>query len=212
MSRLRAQAIAISAFCLCCWLTSAHSDGQLARTIIGDFTANGASIADIADRLAQDRIPVGVEVVKGPDGPPIEINLKNATVAEVLDAAIHVDPRYEWREAQGVINLLPRVNPDPVFQAPVSHFEAANETAGEMIYQLINTPETRKYLDSQNVQAGTWFTGSASAPQSRGYLSVTNVTLRQVLNEILIKTRSVYWCGFYYGERNGKRSLWFQVW
>jgi hypothetical protein len=216
MSRLRgAQAIAISAFCLCCRLTSAHSDGQLAQTLIGDFTETRLSVIDVAARLTQGRIPVGVEAVNGPEGHAVDLALKRATVADVLNAAIRADPRYQWKEDEGVINLLPKQDGDPVFGVVIDHFEATNEMSVQMINQLLSIPKVKKYLDDRKVQAGTLTVGRLATPGHRTQIVnsvvIENERLRQALNDVLVKTGSVYWSAGR-DEREGKKYLWFQVW
>jgi hypothetical protein len=217
MSRLRgAQAIAISSFCLCCWLTSAHSDGQLARTIIGDFTETRLSVIDVAARLTRSRIPVGVEAVNGPEGHAVDLALKDATVADVLNAAVRADPRYQWKEDEGVINLFPKEDGDPVFGVVIDHFEARNEMAVQMINQLLSVPKVKKYLDDRKVRAGILTSGPflvtpGHRTQIVNFVAIENETLRQALNHVLVKTQSVYWSAGR-DDHDGKKYLWFQVW
>lgn len=190
---------------------------SLAQTIIGDFKGTRRSVVDVAAQLSASRIPVGVEAVKVSEGFPINFDLKNATVADVLNAAVRADPRYRWTESDGVINLLPKNDANSVFNITVEHFEAINEMPAQIIHQLVRTRKVKKYLDDRDVQAGTLTAGSflstpgAPAAAVRNSVVVDNETLRQALNEVLIKTGSVYWCGFY-DQPNGKKYLYFNVW
>jgi hypothetical protein len=215
MSLSRVQQIVISccAFCLC--IAQARAADSLAQTIIGDFTGSQRSVIDVAARLSASKIPVGVEAVGGPDGPPINFDLKNATVADVLNVAVRADPRYRWTESEGVINLLPKQDANSVFNVTVEHFEAINEMPSQIIDQLVSTRKVKKYLDDRNVQAGTLTVGHLVEPGHRAEIVnsvvIDNETLRQALNRVLVGTGSFYWCGFY-DEQNGKQVLLFQVW
>jgi hypothetical protein len=213
----RVQQIVISAWFVSCSVTQLPAADSIAQTVVGDFTGAKLSVEDVAVWLSARRIPVGVEAVNGPEGPSINFHLKNATVADVLNASIRADPRYQWEESDGVINLLPKDDANSVFDITVEHFEAINEMPAQIINQLVRTRKVKKYLDDRDVQAGTLTAGSflstpgAPAAVVRHSVVVDNETLRQALNEVLIKTRSVYWCGFY-DQPNGKKYLYFNVW
>ena len=183
---------------------------SVAQTIIGDFAETRASVVDVAVRLSRPGIPVGVEAVNGAER-AVDLDLKGATVADVLNAATLADPRYQWREVDGVTNLFPAKGADPIFDITINSFEAQNETTIQMINQLLNTPEVKGYLAHTNIQANTLIAGSVSIPPPRGYLSINNEKLRQALNGVLVKTRSVYWSASH-DQQNGKKYLCFQAW
>jgi hypothetical protein len=191
-SHVRQIVIGVCAF-YCC-VAQARATESLAQTIIGDFTGTKGSVVDVAAQLSGSKIPIGVEAVNGPEGPPINFDLKNATVADVLNAAVRADPRYRWTESDGVINLLPKNDANSVFDITVEHFEAINEMPAQIINQLVRTRKVKKYLDDRDVQAGTLTAGSflstpgAPAAVVRNSVVVDNETLRQALNEVLIKT------------------------
>jgi hypothetical protein len=211
MSRSRVRQIVISGCAFCCCIVQARAADLLAQTIIGDFTGAKRSVVDVAAQLSASKIPVGIEAVNGPEGPPINFDLKNATVADVLNAAVRADPRYQWKESDGVINLLPKTDASPVFDIKIDHFEAKDETADQMIDRLLDTPAVSAYLAPKKITASTWTTGSLAEKPIYASIAVDNETLRQALNDVLVKTRSTYWSGFY-DQQNGKKYLWFQVW
>ena len=213
----RVRRIVINSCALCCCIAHAHAADSLAQTMIGDFAGAKLSVVEVAARLAQSHVPVGVEAINGPEPSPFDLDLKNATAGDVLKATVYADPRYKWKESNGVINLLPKKHRDPVFGIVIHHFEAINEMPEQMITQLLSAPEVKKYLDHRKVQAGVLTAGSflftPGAPPKiiRNSLVVENETLRHALNDALLKTGSFYWCGFF-DEQNHKKVLLFQVW
>jgi hypothetical protein len=81
---------------------------------------NGMSVP--LRRLANaSHVPIGFEQVseaisqKNTSRPePIRIAFQNGTLTQVLDAIVAAESRYMWRETDGVINVLPRENVDPL--------------------------------------------------------------------------------------------------
>jgi hypothetical protein len=211
MSLSNALLIATSAWLISSSAGEAFGADPLAQTFIGDFTEAKLSVVDVAVRLSQSRIPVGVEIVNGPEGSSVDLALKGATVGDVLNAAVRADARYQWEESDGVINLLPKQGGDPVFDIVIHRLEATNQPAVGIIPLLLNTSEVKTYLDNRRVQASMLIAGSFQAPPARGTLLVSDETLRHALNQVLIKTRSVYWSAGR-DERDGKKYLWFQAW
>ena len=70
------------------------------------LVVNGPSaVRDLANAT---RVPMGIEFL-GPGNPPrsAEIPATGRTLREVLDAMVAIDPRYEWREMDGVIVIRP---------------------------------------------------------------------------------------------------------
>jgi hypothetical protein len=210
MLRLPVRLIVNSSCIIVCIAVVGRAADSIAKTIIGDFAESGRSVVDVAVRLSRPGIPVGIEAVNGPER-AVDLDLKGATVADVLNAATIADPRYQWREVDGVINLFPKQGTDPIFDVTINHFEAENEPAIQMINQLLNTPEVKRYLGHVNMQASTLIAGSFLGPPPRGDLSISSENLRRALNDVLVKTRSAYWSASH-DQQNGKKYLWFQAW
>lgn len=108
---------------LCCILLAAATSGADAQAggspavfdrIVGNgphdrpLIVNGPFPSAIYDLAKATKVPMGIEFL-GPGNPPVSSSIPatGRTLREVLDAMIAVDPRYEWREMQGVIVVRP---------------------------------------------------------------------------------------------------------
>jgi hypothetical protein len=108
--------------------------------VIGPYPSAVAGLANAT------KIPMGIEFL-GPGNRPLlgEIPATGRTLRDVLNAMVSIDPRYEWREMEGVIVIRPTVvwnDPDSVFfrlvpsvqMDDVSPQEAIERVARELGY------------------------------------------------------------------------------
>jgi len=71
---------------------------------------HGPSQSGVLDLANATRVPMGIEFLRpgpGRHSTPPDIAATGRTLREVLDAMVAVDPRYEWREMNGVIVIRP---------------------------------------------------------------------------------------------------------
>jgi hypothetical protein len=106
----------------------------------------GPYASGVQDLAAATKVPMGIEVLSPGRHPPSrEIPATGRTLREVLDAMVAVDPRYEWRELEGVIVIRPVASwtdPNhalfrivgPVRMIDVSPQEAVQRLARELGY------------------------------------------------------------------------------
>ena len=83
---------------------------RIVRTGASDrpLVVNGPFPSAVRDLANATMVPMGIEFL-GPGNPPrsAEIPATGRTLREVLDAMVAIDPRYEWREMDGVIVIRP---------------------------------------------------------------------------------------------------------
>jgi len=83
---------------------------RIVRTSASDrpLVVNGPFPSAVRDLANATSVPMGIEFL-GPGNPPrsAEIPATGRTLRDVLDAMVAIDPRYEWREMDGVIVIRP---------------------------------------------------------------------------------------------------------
>ncbi len=161
---------------------------------------------------ATSRIPIGFELipsVREEDELRISINVMNGTVRDVLDHLVKQDPRYRWEIQDGIINVLPVEANGSILDVMVPFFNIQDVDAEDV---------PRALLDLSEVQSRLWILGlvGSNTVQYDGpvrdlplfSLSMTNVTVRDILNEILRRGHSKSWEVSTRGKRKKQVSIW----
>lgn len=147
-----------------------NSEGRPLR-VIGPYPSAISYLAEAT------KAPMGIEFL-GPDPPARSgnINATGRTLREVLDAMIAVDPRYEWREMQGVIVVRPAAawhDPESILFRLVPSVRLANVSPQAAIDRVAQA------LGFQPVLAGFADGKTISLDQPQGtVLDLVNAMLR----------------------------------
>ncbi len=102
--------------------------------VIGPYPSTVGALANAT------RVPMGIEFL-GPaqDSPTGQILATGRTLREVLDAMIAVDPRYQWREMDGVIVIRPAAawnDPDNLLFRMVAPIRMVDVPSAEAVGRL----------------------------------------------------------------------------
>ncbi len=187
-----------------------YAQSTLAEKPMGQFFAQNAYVSGIAIQLAtKASVPIGIENLPGAER-KVDFSIEDATLGRALDTLIALDSRYQWKETQGVIDILPKDHHASVFDVLIERFDIENASSPEMVQQLLKTKAVSEYLRAHRITAGTWMAGSVSAYKLRS-LAVRNETLRDALNHALTQTQSCAWSSSP-DHRDGVDYLWFQAW
>jgi len=155
-------------------------------------------------RLSEEYgIPIGVEVVKGGNkGPKIALRMKDGTVQEVLDALVRQDARYNWSLDENVINVTPNSERDvflrDLLDAKIRTFSITeNGNTFDLRMRIVELPEVKTRLNQAGIQprVSAYTNADTAALGDRFTLTMSNVTLRNILNEIVKSETSEakYW-------------------
>jgi hypothetical protein len=129
------------------------------------------------------------------------VHLRGNTLEQGLDAITRADPRYRWRVADGVINLLPAGEPPALLMARVSYFDSGPATdivsAGAFLFAL---PEVWQAEASLGLRRSAFFGRTLGSmlpgpqpPRKRLGLRLRDVTVLAALNAIVrVNTRGVW--------------------
>ncbi len=158
-----------------------------------------------ADRF---KIPIGFEVIPGEKSNQryrsISIRVENGTVRDVLDAFINADPRYRWDEMpDGIINISPKEPVEGILDVRVSSIYFSEVNLEKFGFALLEVTEVKARLEGIGVKPGrTRLTTGARKEPSQLSIHLTDVTVREILNELLRRQHTSYWRVERYGDRN----------
>ena len=181
---------------------SAFNDPDLLTRRIKATEIKDKGIDDVLDVIAVDYgIPVGIEL-----GDPkltsfhqIDLNLPETNLKDFLDAAIAKDPRYTWKLEGGVVHVWP-VNARDTFVASllntkISHFSFIGEvTRYAVCNDIMDLPEIRSQLIIADVGPMIFLNfGSMHKFEKGTFFDESHLTLRELLDRIVIKTSMKRW-------------------
>jgi hypothetical protein len=194
------------------------SDQELLNTRIEQFEVKEQSINLVLAKIAYDYgVPIGL--VMGPEKEKpvrksITISLQDGRLKELLNAVTEQDSRYEWKVVEGVINVSPKVNRDPFLEdllvTRIQHFYLDQDSNRYRLRNdIMDLGEIKVKLDREGVTpmviavTGVDFTKLGA----KSSLSLTDVTLREILNQIIRKSETKYWVLNRYGPRHESITL-----
>ncbi len=123
----------------------------------------------------------------------VTIDLRDATLRDILNGIVESEPRYQWRESDGYIEVLPTSGSSILLDTPVASFQVKDVRRGEAIDQLMTLPEVQALTISINLKlrpAGPW---PRWAKDEKFSLSLNKVTLRQALQRIMKESGVKFW-------------------
>lgn len=196
--------------------TSAFNDPDLLSIKIRATAIRGESIGQVLGLLTEDYgIGVGIELGDEKLIPRREINLDlpETKLKDFLDFVIAKDPRYTWKLEGGVIHLWPIEKRDSLLttllDTKISHFAILGEANRYAIYcDIMDLPEIRSKLLVAGVEPLT-FRGFGSGAKLRKdtFFDESNLTLRELLDKIVLKTEIKQWVLSRWGKNSEYISL-----
>lgn len=184
------------------WNANALNESDLLRLQIKKTAIHGESIDQILDRLPSEyEIPIGIELGDEKLTPRYEINLDlpETTLKDFLAAVTAKDPRYAWKLEEGVIHVWPVSGRDTLLatllEVKVSHFAISDNASRYQVYNdVMNLPEIKNKLIVAGVEPMIFLSSGSMTKLGEGILfNDASLTLRQLLDKILLKTDMNKW-------------------
>jgi len=156
------------------------------------------------------RIPVGIELGDPKLNPRrgIDLDLPETNVKKFLDAVVAKDPRYTWKLEEGVIHVWPVTGRDTLvatlLDTKISHFAfTGGGIRNNIFYDIMNLPELRSKLVIAGVDPLMFLNfGNIQKLEKGIFFSETNLTLRELLDRIVLKTEIKRWLITRWGENS----------
>jgi hypothetical protein len=164
---------------------------------------------------SRNRIPIGVVRVtlkqthdlELTNEPKISVKLKPTKLRTVLDTLVEKDPRYTWKLEDGVVHVFPVSERDALIDSlldtRISYFGYSEEMRRHGIYKSIwDVPEIASQLIVADVYPLQLFMGPVRRNEGMGLrLDERNITLRALLDKILLKSDITQWSLTRWGAR-----------
>lgn len=167
---------------------------------IGIGTAAGALASQAEVPICVEELPT-ISFENAETIAPIEIDARDANVREILDEMIRQDPRYEYRERLGVIEVLPigaDRDPDDCLNLVIPSFKYRVPWNA-----LISQLRIQVAVVAKSSKDGAVRGGSALPHPPPGLIEVDfeNQTLRDILSSLSAKVGNMAWGARFEGAR-----------
>jgi len=182
----------------------------LARRI-RPVVVKGGTVDRVLGTLSSDYgIPIGIELGDEKHNPlrKIDLNLPETTVKDFLDAVVAKDPRYTWKLEGGVIHFRPSTARDALLttllDTKISHFAFAEGSTSYGIFSdILQLPEVGSKLVVADVAHISIIIGSMQRVGKGVPFEESNLTMRELLDRIILKTDIKHWVLMRWGK-NGE--------
>lgn len=181
-------------------LAQSRQQESLLRQRVSSIHLSTANVDDTLISLAKKyNVPVGNEVssrrTRDSIGPSTQMELKNSTVEEILNALLKSHPDYRWHLADGVINISSSSASEPLLDTVIQEFEVKQQTIAEIKKALAERPEVQSVLSETNTefQELTIMPGGNVEAPGKYSFTLRNASVRQILNCLILQTEGHYW-------------------
>lgn len=187
-------------------------DDKMLDHKISEFQITEAPTSLVLQRLANtSNVPIGIEAVPEKTGQvrTIDVKLKGATVRSILNHVVEKDTQYNWREAGPAINVFPKHAKDPILETVVARYEVHDVNKEEAIRALENSVEVKRILKRGSLRNRTLksLPGDSGQGLLRFSLNLKHSSVRNILNAIMLESKSKNWLFFRYGSPRQSFSL-----
>jgi len=155
---------------------------------------------------SQYGVPIGVEVPlsekPGEAADECCSQVVDGNVEQALNAFVALNPTYRWGQTDGVINVSPQVDKEPLLDVVIRDFTVRDATAEEIVAAITHAPEVATRLAEMSLTLDRT-TALPEVPQrERPKFSVElhNTSVRGILNHIIRTTTKKYWIVYRSGD------------
>lgn len=145
-------------------------------------------------------VTIGFEVDAQQPKPQVGFYVRDATLADVLNAVVEAAPRYHWRESEGFIEVLPRRGSSRLLDTIITNFRVNDVDAAAAISQLVNLPEVQAGIRAMSLNPRDPGNASTEGEPRKFSLSLEGVTVRQALNRLAKENGARFWIFERYGN------------
>lgn len=182
-----------------------ETNQPLASRELEDVRIRGYGVASLLSDLSLwYDIPIGLEVAMNGSGySKLRMNLKKATLEEVLNKIVAEHPEYTWEIKDGVVNVFPKDGrQDPIVKqilgTEIGTLSIKEKTiTWDVERALVTTPELSAVMEGHGLTiAAVDISGFYFPHVGRNFkLDVSNMTVRAILDNIVkeSKTAKFWW-------------------
>jgi hypothetical protein len=138
-------------------------------------------------------VTIGFEIDPRQPKSRIKIEVRDASLHNVLNAIVQSDPRYKWRENDRFIEIYPVEGSNPLLETVITSLQVNDVDQVEAINQLMMLPEVKTSMKMLNMRRRDIIRTSAERRGKAISLGLEGVTVRQALHEIVKASGSNFW-------------------
>lgn len=170
----------------------------------------GESIDQVLGRLTEYGIPLGIELAEEKLSPrrEIELNLPETNLKDFLDSVIAKDPRYTWKLEAAVVHIWPVKGRDTfvasLLDLKISHFAIVGSASRYTVFKnIMDLPEVSSQLVIGGVEPMIFLASGSMARLGKETLfKETSLTLRELLDKIVLQTEIRLWVIMRWGKNS----------
>lgn len=155
-------------------------------------------------------IHIGLEYASGYEDSPVTLDLSARKAEAVLNQLVAQKPQYAWSTMGNVFDVHPVSSSDSVLDIQVARFalsRASREQASKAIDEI---PVVKAWLTGHNVVRRQLQAGALQRDSKvRISLTLTDVTLCMILNQLIVKFGRVDWVVVRYGDEGQFLGIYF---
>ena len=136
---------------------------------------------------------IGLEADPGKPKPEVTIDLRDATLRDILNGIVESEPGYQWRESAEYIEVFPTSGSSILLDTPVASFQVKDVRRGEAMNQLMSLPEVQALMISMNLNLRPASPSPTWAKDEKFSLNLNGVTLRQAMQRIVKQSGARFW-------------------
>lgn len=147
----------------------------------------------------ENQISIGVEYSESTTGSNqlnehITFNTSQLPLKSVLRKLVEAEPQFIWHVTNDVINVMPRKSSNSPLDTKVSSFKVEDMTKNDITDTIYDLPEFRQALELAGLSPGfIIIVKPLQEDKTKISISLTNTTVRDILNEIAKKTNNKFW-------------------
>jgi hypothetical protein len=175
-------------------VSAASAQGPAKAERLRAIHLNGMSMDAVLAVLADDYgVTIGLETDPKKPKSEITLDLREVTFPDILNGIVQSEPRYQWREQEGFIEVFPVNVGLSLLDTPIGSFEVKDVNRDLAINRLLGLPEVRAQILSMNLKPRPPSPLSERTRDEKLSFNLNGVTLRQALNRIAQDSRANFW-------------------
>ena len=153
-------------------------------------------------------VPIGFQVSDEAESPPckepIDLDLRDADISQIMDRLILACPTYSWSLAEGAVNVFPSVKEQSVLDVWVANINIKRKGSEKILDAIFDQEEVKRELKSSGSICDTtaaFWEGNSKADQTYS-ITFSEKQVRDILNYLIVNTEKRSW--IYYRLSNDK--------
>lgn len=167
----------------------------------GDMAALLRHLAEAYD------VTIGFDVGTRPARQHVNIDVREATLQDVLDAIVRSQPAYRWRQYGGFVDVYPAEGGSPLLDTLVGSFQLSASRWAEAADALLGSPEVQSRASALSLSRGEAERAAVAGGGEVFSMHLENVPVRAALHEMTKRSGGHFWFFRQHGDGGKSFSL-----